>query len=224
MRTRAGTGVAGSLLLLAALLATSCHSVPANLPKAAGVLQSAAQAMSGVTSTAFSLDLSGDLSQMFVSAVSGSIARNGEAEGSLTVGGTKYPFRLAGGTFYLQNPDGSWVSSPPAFDPTQLLDPTNGVGSLLSGATGARTVDQVSVGGETADEIDARVPTTLISQISDLASGQPTLAATLWIGTADSRLLQFRISFRAPKAYGETVATATLSHFNAPLHVAAPKA
>jgi hypothetical protein len=186
MRTRAGTGVAGSLLLLAALLATSCHSVPANLPKAAGVLQSAAQAMSGVTSTAFSLDLSGDLSQMFVSAVSGSIARNGEAEGSLTVGGTKYPFRLAGGTFYLQNPDGSWVSSPPAFDPTQLLDPTNGVGSLLSGL--------------------------------------PTLAATLWIGTADSRLLQFRISFRAPKAYGETVATATLSHFNAPLHVAAPKA
>lgn len=210
------------MVLMAGLVA-ACHSVPANLPAASGVLESAAQAMASVSSTAFSLQLSGDLSQMFISTLSGRISRDGQAEGSVTIGGTGYPFRLVGGTFYLQNVDKSWVSSPPAFDPTQLLDPTNGVGSLLSDATGAKTVDQVSVEGETADEINARVPATLISQISDLASGQSTLPATLWIGTGDSRLLQFRISFRAPNAQGDTIAAATLKDFNAPLHVVAPK-
>jgi lipoprotein LprG len=197
---RYGKRQAAWFLMPALMALAACHSVPANLPAASGVLESSAQTMDAVSSTTFSLELSGDLSQMFISAVSGSISRDGQAEGSVTIGGTPYPFRLVAGTFYLQNPDKSWVTSPPAFDPTQLLDATNGVGSLLSGATGARTVDQVPVAGETADEINARVPTTLISQIADLASGQATLPATLWIGANDSRLLQFRISFRAPNS------------------------
>jgi len=221
MRIRTLLALGLSMLALTGLAA--CHSVPANLPAAAGVLQNAVQAMDGVSSTAFSLQLSGDLSSQFVSSVSGSISLDGQADGSVTIGGQAYPFRLVGGTFYLQNPNKSWVTSPPPFDPTQLLDPTNGVASLLSGATGARTVDQVGVAGETADEITARVPTTLISQVTNLADGQSTVAATLWIGTQDYRLLQFQVSFRGPDSQANTVAKATLKDFNAPLNVVAPK-
>lgn len=213
--------LAPSLLGLAVLAA--CNSVPANLPAASGVLQSAAQAMGSVSSTAFSLQLSGDLSSQFVSTVSGSISADGQADGSVTIGGQAYPFRLIAGTFYLQNPNNSWVTSPPPFDPTQLLDPTTGLASLLTGATGAKTVNQVGVAGETADEITARVPTALINQLTNLADGQSSLAATLWIGATDYRLLQFQVTFRGPNSQGDTVAKATLKDFNVPLHVVAPK-
>lgn len=221
MRITGWLSLALSLLGLAGLAA--CSSVPANLPAASGVLQNAAQAMGSVSSTAFSLQLSGDLSSQFVSTVSGSISADGQADGSVTIGGQAYPFRLIAGTFYLQNPNRSWVTSPPPFDPTQLLDPTNGLASLLTGATGARTVNQVGVGGETADEITARVPAALINQLTNLADGQPSLAATLWIGATDYRLLQFQVTFRGPNAQGDTFAKATLKDFNVPLHVVAPK-
>lgn len=212
-----------ALSLLAVSSAAACNSVPANLPAAAGILQSATQAMGSVSATAFSLRLSGDLSSQFVTSVSGSISVDGQASGSVTIGGQPYPFRLVRGRFYLHNPDNSWVTSPPPFDPTQLLDPANGVASLLSGATGARTINQVGVGGKSADEITALVPTTLINQLTNLAGGQSRLAATLWIGASDYRLLQFRVTFRGPDSQGTTVATATLKDFNVPLHVVAPR-
>lgn len=214
-------GVALSMLALAG--AAACHSVPANLPAAAGVLQSSTQAMAGVSSATFSLKLTGDTTSQFVTSVSGSLSLDGQAEGSVTIGGQPYPFRLVGGMFYLQNPDRSWVTSAPPFDPTQLLDPTNGLSTLLSGATGAKTVDQVGVGGESADEITARVPTTLITQVTNLADGQSSIPATLWIGVTDHRLLQFQVTFRGPDAQGTTIGTATLKGFNVPLHVVAPQ-
>ncbi|MGH2717390.1 MAG: LppX_LprAFG lipoprotein, partial [Actinomycetota bacterium] len=130
--------LAVALSLLAVASMAACNSVPANLPAASGVLQDAVQAMDGVSSTAFSLQLSGDTSSQYVTSVSGSISLDGRADGSVTIGGQPYPFRLVKGTFYLQNPDNSWVTSGPPFDPSQLLDPNKGVATLLSGATGAK--------------------------------------------------------------------------------------
>lgn len=214
-------GWLASLVGAAALLA-ACGP-PADLPRAGDVLQRAASAMGGVSSTAFSLTVSGDTSALPITAADGRIQKDGEADGDLVIGGQKYPFRLLSGTFYLQNPDNSWVSSPPAYDPTTLLDPSTGLASLLSGTTGGKTVGQTSMQGQTTDEVQANVPNTLIKQLTDLTKGQDTLAATMWIGDTTGLLYKFSIPFRAPDTDGPTTVTVTLKDYNQPVHVVAPK-
>lgn len=208
---------------VAVLSACSPRLPPGGLPQASGVLRNAAQAMAGVTATTFSLQVSGDASGLPIGSADGSIQRGGLAIGSLVIGGSPYPFRLVGGVFYLQNPDKSWVTSPPAYDPSTLLDPTTGLAGMLAAARAGRTLAQDSVGGVTADEVQATVPNTIIKQLSDLAPGQDSLRATLWISTESSRLVKFRIPFRAPGTQGPTVVTVTLKDFNRPLAVHAPR-
>ena len=225
MRALGRAAAAGVAVLLAgvAVLLAACGTPAADLPHAGDVLQRGAQAMAGVSSTAFSLIVGGDTSALPITSADGRIQRDGQADGDLVIGGQNYPFRLVAGTFYLQNPDNSWVSSPPAYDPTTLLDPTTGIASLLSGATGATTVGQASMEGQTTDEVKARVPDTLIKQLSDLTKGQDTLAATLWIGDTDGLIYKFVIPFRAPDTDGPTTVTVTLKDYNKPVHVVPPK-
>jgi lipoprotein LprG len=196
---------------------------PGGLPQASVVLRNAAQAMAGVTSTTFSLQVSGDASGLPIGAADGSIERGGLAIGSLVIGGSPYPFRLVGGIFYLQNPDHSWVTSPPAYDPSSLLDPTTGLASLLAGARHGRTLAQDSVGAVTADKVQAMVPSGIIQQLSYNGLSQSSLPAILWVSTESSRLVKFRITFRAPGTQGPTVVTVTLKDFNRPLAVQAPR-
>lgn len=179
--------------------------------------------MTGVTSTTFSLQVSGDQSAIPIGAAHGSIERGGLAIGSLDIGGSPYPFRLTRGVFYLQNPDNSWVTSPPPYDPSSLLDPATGLAALLAGARNARTLAQEPVGGVTADKVQASVPSGIIQQLSYNGLGQSSLPAILWISTESSRLVKFRITFRAPGTQGPTVVTVTLKDFNRPLAVEAPR-
>lgn len=214
----------GAIALVPALSTlVACSHARAALPDAGTLLQGAAQAMADVTTTTFSLDVGGNAAGLPISAASGSIGRGGLAEGSLQLGGTTYPFRLVAGTFYLQNPDNSWVSSPPAYDPSTLLDATKGFAGLLAGAHDGRTLGRESVGGVSADKVQAIVPNDIINELSDLAPGQTTLAATLWIDADTNRLVKFRIPFRAPNTDGPTIVTVTLKDFNRPLQVVAPK-
>ena len=57
---------------------------------------------------------------------------------------------------------------------------------------------------------------------SDLAAGQQTLRATLWIAKSDHRLARFRIPFRTPNAQTDTVLTGDLSNFNLSFDVQRP--
>ncbi|GAC1367225.1 MAG: hypothetical protein NVSMB32_12100 [Actinomycetota bacterium] len=179
--------------------------------------------MAQVSSTAFSLEVGGNAAGLPISAARGSIARGGVAQGSLDLGGTTYPFRLVGGTFYLQNPDNSWVSSPPGYDPSTLLDPSKGLAGLLAGAHDGRVLGRESVGGVDAYRVRATVPPEIIKELSDLAPGQATLSATLWLAADGGRLVKFRIPFQAPDTSESTIVTVTLSDFNRPVTVAAPK-
>lgn len=221
-----GSALACLVLALGLLAgATACsRTSAADLPPAPGLLQDAAGAMAGVTSTTFDLEVSGDLSGLPIGGAQGSIQRGGLAQGSLSIGGADFPFRLLKGTFYLQNPDHSWVSSPPAYDPSVLLDPTTGFAGLLAGATSGRTVAEESAGGVATDKVFANVPDDLIKQLSDLAPGQSSLRAALWISVQDHRLVKFAIPFRAPDTQGPTTVTVTLKDFNRPVVVTAPKA
>src|SRR5579864_1945747 len=98
-------GRAAALAGLAALLAglPACGTPAADLPHASDVLQRGAQAMAGVSSTAFSLSVGGDTSALPITSADGRIQKDGEADGDLVIGGQNYPFRLLAGTFYLQD-------------------------------------------------------------------------------------------------------------------------
>ena len=218
---RPGRGCWVVLIALAALVGCA-HTPPGGLPNASSVLQSAAQSMAGVTSTAFTLKVSGNTTALPIASADGAIDRGGVATGHLGVSDVLFPFRLVKGVFYLQNPDNSWVSSPPAYDPTTLLDPSTGLPALLAGARQGRTVAEESVGGVTADRIQANVPPDIILQLTDLASGHSLLPATLWVATGTFHLVKFSVSFRVPQTDSATVVIVDLTNFNQPVHADPP--
>ena len=115
------------------------------------------------------------------------------------------------------------MHSPPPYDPSTLLDPNQGLPSLLSKATGGRTKGSESVGGVDAYRVEATIPTDVVAALAaDLAPGQQTLPATLWIEKDGHRLVKFRTSFRAPNADTDTILTGDLSHFNLAFNVQRP--
>jgi lipoprotein LprG len=211
------------VLLLALALLAACGKSGSSqaLPQGLGLLQQSGQAMGSVASAHVDLKFGGNLC-CFISAAQGDISRDGKANGSFVLGGAEYPFRLLKGTFYLKPPTGRWVTSPPPYDPTKLLDPTNGLPSILAKATAGTTQASESVGGVDAYRVAATIPTELIKTLTDLAPGQNTLNATVWIAASGNQLLKFRIPFRAQGASQDTVLTGTLTHFGVAVNVTPP--
>ncbi|HEY4939489.1 MAG TPA: hypothetical protein VIJ69_10695, partial [Actinomycetota bacterium] len=70
--------------------------------------------------------------------------------------------------------------------------------------------------------VSASIPTELIKSLTDLASGQDTLKATVWIASNGSRLLKFRIPYRAKDATQDTVLTGNLTNFGVAVNVTPP--
>ncbi len=212
------------MLLLALALLAACGksgSSPAALPQGLGLLQQSGHAMGDISSAHVDLTFDGNLC-CFISSAQGDISRDGKANGSFVLGGAEYPFRLLKGTFYLKPPTGRWVTSPPPYDPTKLLDPTNGLPSILAKATAGTTQASESVGGVDAYRVAATIPTELIKSLTDLAPGQDTLNAAVWIAASGNRLLKFRIPFRAQGASQDTVLTGSLTHFGVAVNVTPP--
>ena len=78
------------------------------------------------------------------------------------------------------------------------------------------------MGGTGAYKVEATIPTDLVSELADLAPGQQTLTATMWIAKEGSRLLKFRVPFRSPGADKDTVITGTLTNFGLKFTVKPP--
>ncbi|TMK48512.1 MAG: LppX_LprAFG lipoprotein [Actinobacteria bacterium] len=186
------------VLLLALAQLGACGksgSSPSALPQGLGLLQQSGQAMGSVSSAHVDLIFDGSLCCYIKSAQ---------------------------GEFYLKGPTGGWVSSAPPYDPTKLLDPTNGLPSILAKATAGTTQASESVGGVDAYRVAASIPTELIKTLTDLAPGQDNLNATVWIAASGNQLLKFRIPFRAQGASQDTVLTGSLTHFGVAVNVTPP--
>jgi lipoprotein LprG len=177
--------------------------------------------MAGVGSAHVDLTFDGNLC-CYIKSAQADISRDGKANGSFSLGGTEFPFRLLSGKFYLKGPTGGWVSSAPPYDPTALLDQTTGLPSILTKATAGKTQASESVGGVDAYRVTASIPTELVKSLTDLAPGQDTLNATAWIAATGSQLLKFRIPFRAKDATEDTVLTGNLTHFGVAVNVTPP--
>jgi lipoprotein LprG len=221
--TRVVRRLLAAVLLLAAALLVACKSSPSatSLPAGPQLLQQSGQAMADVNSAHVDLKFDGNLSS-YIKSAQGDISRDGKAVGSFSLGGTEFPFRLVNGKFYLKGPTGGWVSSAPPYDPTALLNQTTGLPSILSNATAGQTQASESVGGVDAYRVSASIPTGLIKSLTDLASGQDTLKATVWIAARGNRLVKFRIPYRAKDAQQDTVLTGDLTHFGVAVDVTPP--
>ena|SRR2546425_3524904 len=122
-----------ALVLLAAAALAACSSAStAGLPKGPDLLKQAAQAVTEISSVHVSLKFDGAPTSLQLTSAEGDISRDGQAQGSLVIAGTEFPFRLVSGTFYLKPPIGGWVHSPPPYDPTELLDADKGLPSVLT--------------------------------------------------------------------------------------------
>jgi lipoprotein LprG len=213
-----------------ALLAACSKSptAPAALPSPGTLLAASAQAMTGVTSAHFVLGVKGSLTSLPIQSASGEVSRDGQAQASVdvTFGGATFSedVIITGGTLYLKGITGGWTSQSASsfYDPTQLLDPTKGIPALLGQATGGKTLDEETLNSTPAYRLQATVPTGILQGLTDLAPGQSTVTATLWIARSGDKLLQVMVPFKIPKATADTVLTATLSDFNVPVSVKAP--
>lgn len=228
-----GARIAGfgllALLLAVPLAACSKSTPPRALPAASSLLSLSSSAMSSVTSAHFSLNITGPaVTSVPLSSATGDMDRNGDVQASANVTELGLLINaqviITGGTVYLRLGSGKYTTEPASsfYNPSQLLDPNQGVAALLSQGTNGKTLGQESIQSTPAYKVQATVPTAVLSGLTDLAPGQDTVSATLWIAVTGSRLLQAVVPFKVPGAKTNTVVTATLSQFNAPVSVKAP--
>jgi len=224
----AGLIALGLLALLAAACAKS--SPPAgSLPPASTLLQQSSQAMASVSSAHFVLGITGPaVTSVPLNSATGDMDRSGDVQASANVTELGVLINaqviITGGTVYLKIGSSKYTTEPASsfYNPSLLLDPTQGVSALLAQATNGKTVDQESVGSTPTYKVSASVPTAVLNGLTDLAPGQDTVNAALWIATSGSRLVKAMVPFKVPGAKTDTVVTATLSQFNVPVSVKAP--
>jgi len=119
----------------------------------------------------------------------GDIVRPNELQGSFAVSLSGFTANIKvvskGGSFEVLLPfQRTYSRTNPANygleDPAELLDPTHGLSSLLTIATGARSTGQERFAGELLDEITANVPGSSIPVLPDANPSRPvTLVAAI---------------------------------------------
>lgn len=225
-----GTAAAATAgVALAACGGARSPSSASSAPSAAALLQQASQAMASVSSAHFSIQITGhSVGSLNIKSADGVLARGGQAMATVEVSllGSLVSEQVVelGGKVYLKGPTGGYQSEDAGnlYDVSQLLDPTNGLAGTLRQATNASAVSADRVSSTPAYKLTASVPTTILKGLADLAPGQDTVVATLWLAQSGSRLLKAIIPFKVQGASSNTVVTAQLSNFDVPVSIATP--
>ena len=186
--------------------------------------------MRAVQSGRFSLQVEGQIGGLDVRSAEGVMTRNGEASGTVDLeqGGQLVEFDVVyvRGTVFVRGPTGPFQTVSPVlagniYDPTELLEPSGGLAELLATASRATTT-----GAEEVDGTDAfRVRATLDGKVlRPLVPNPvpPSVAATLWIGTDEPRLIRTETSFPGTGSSGPTSVTLGISDFNLTVHITPP--
>jgi lipoprotein LprG len=219
----------GSLLLLAGL-AAACSSSEA-LPDGAQLVRRSAEAMKGVSSVRFSLQLEGELGILGIRNAEGVLTRAGEASGTVQLdpgtGLIEYEVVITDGTYYLKGATGGFQEVPSflssqLYNPTLFLDPDVGFAAVLAAAKDARTKAAESVEGTAGYRVEATIPSDLLQGVVPLDPDQREVPASLWIGKSDPVLLQVRVVTQPEDASGSTTLTLTLTDPNLRVEITAP--
>ncbi len=234
-RWRRGVLAAIVLSTLAAFL-VGCSSkggsgptTAANLPAAAGLLKASEGAMKQVESAKFHLDGKGSIAGVEVDSADGTITSDGKAQGTAKVvqSGTLASIDLVvvGGDIYIKGPTGTFAKLPPGaagafFDPSQILNPDEGLAQLMHFATDANTVGEETVNGVDAYKVEAQLDGALVSHLMPI-SAVNKVDGTLWIAKDGNRLVQ--ISVTAPQVGGKSAQlTLSLTDFGVQTNITPP--
>jgi lipoprotein LprG len=194
-------------------------------------VRQSAQAMRGVSTTRFSLQVEGVLGDLGIRRAEGVLTRSGEASGTVELdlgsGLIEYEVVIVEGTYYLKGPTGGFQTVPSflssqLYNPTRFLDPDEGFAAVLGRATGARTIAAETVEGTPGYRVDATIPSDLLEGVVPLSPQQTTVPASLWIGKTESVLLRVRVETHPEGASGSTTLTLTLTDPNLTVVVTPP--
>jgi lipoprotein LprG len=200
------------------------------LPSGRELLRRAAASMRTVQSGRFSLEVKGQIGGLEVRSAEGVMTRSGEASGTVELeqAGQLVEFDVVyvRGTVYVRGPTGPFQTVPPVvagtiYDPTELLSPSGGLVKLLATARKAKTTGTESVGGPDAYRVRATLDGKVLGPLVPNPV-PPSVAATMWIGTGEPRLLRTETSFPATGSSGATSVTLGISEYNLSVHITPP--
>ena len=192
-------------------------------PDGAELLAKSADAMRGVTSVRFGIDVDGVLTiaGVQIKSATGQLTNEGSAKGNATADMGRQLYELAfviiGKDLYLRGPTGGFsklsaADSLSAF--TVLLNPDRGMAAVLASGAAAENEGREQVGG-----VDSyRVKASFSGQsLIKLLGPTEDVTGQVWIATKDFRVVQ------AVFPIDDGNVTFRFSDFNAPADIAAPK-
>ena len=207
----------------------SAPTTPVNLPAAAALLKASQTAMKDVKSAKFHLEGKGSIAGVEVDSADGTVTSDGKAQGTAKVveNGTLASIDLVvvGGNIYIKGPTGTFAKLPAGaaggfFDPSQILNPHQGLAQLELFATDARTVGEETVNGVDTYKIEAQLDGALVSHLMPITAVNK-VDGTLWIAKDGGQLVQ--ISVNAPQAGGSSAQlTLSLSDFGVQTNITPP--
>lgn len=233
VRMRPALATLLSLLMLSTGISCSANDDPTSgevLPEAEPLLEASAEAMAGLSSVAFMIDIDGEPSALSIQQASGSLKQNGDVSATaqlyqagrlieaeyIRVAGTSY-LKLATGGFR----EVSEAIAARIFDPALLLDAEAGIPAALAAARDATTEAVEEVDGVEAYRVTATIDPSRIEGLTLLVSGTAE-PATLWVSTDGDHLVRAELDFRTPGDEDPTRLTVTFSEFDESVDIQAP--
>jgi lipoprotein LprG len=219
-----------ALFLLLVVWGAACTSHEP-LPDGPQLVRRSAEAMRGISSTRFSLQVEGVPGDLGIRQAEGVLTRAGEASGTVELdlgsGLIEYEVVISGGTYYLKGPTGGFQAVPgflssQLYNPTRFLDPDEGFSAVLAAATDARTVAAEAVEGTPGYRVSATIPSDLLQGVIPLSPEQNEVPASLWIGKTEPVLLRVRVVTLPDVASASTTLTLTLTDPNLTVLITPP--
>jgi lipoprotein LprG len=199
------------------------------LPAAADLMTQGSTAMSSVNTVHFTLKVDGTLPNLPISAASGDLTKEGNAQGTATaqlfgnnvetkfiiIGQDAY-ISLVGG--YQKQPLSALTS---IFDPSAILDPNRGIAKLLATAKDPKVVGQETVDGKSTYKVTFTPDPTVVGA---LVPGAPAdTASTVWIDASTHQVVRGQFTVPAAENGGkDATVTIDFSNYNAPVTISAP--
>lgn len=215
-RIRAAAAALSAVLLATLGAGCSGGGKPAN---AQSLLNSAKATLDGASSAHFTLSSTNATTSggTTITGGEGDVQRPDKLKGSLNVvvhGVTASVHVVAvGNQVYAELPFTTKFSKidPSAFglgNPSQLIDPSQGLSSVLSSATGAKVTGQERINGELVDDVSATIPG---SSVPVLPDANPSAPVQLVAAIDPSSHQLRRVTLTGPFVRASTASTFTLT-------------
>lgn len=237
---RSRTAARTALTVAAALLLAACSDdppvvsltpSPTELPEASALLDAAAEGMREVTSARFVLESTGELAGLAVRHAEGVLTNEGEVQATVDLeeGGQLIEFEIviADDELYVKGPTGGFTKIPDIlrgnfYDPSILLDPDEGIASLIDSATDGETLGAEEAGGRTTWKVQATIAGDDLARVVPIGTEEDT-PGTLWIDQETPRLVQAFVQLPDEGEEEGARVTVTLVEFDVEVDIQAPE-